>query len=417
MIPENVNAMCLLETETPSPLSSPHAEILIGGDFCPLRHYEAKLLRGEKIFADPLIGLFRGHDFALVNLEAPLCSASLPAMSRLGFGLRCDPGIAEELKALGISAVGLANNHILDFQEEGLFQTLEALEKFSIPYAGAGKNLEDAEKPLEVRCGPLRIGIWMLAEKELNCADRHRAGSSFFSPERNLPRIPELRAGCDFLIVYLHAGHEFTRIPSPRIRSACRALIDAGADLVIGHHPHMFQGVERYGNGWIAYSLGNLVFDSDYVAAYPGTDRGFLLSAAIAPHCVRELRIIPCKMTPAYLVESLNAEELRDFQCRMKNISAALKDDETHKKAWEQEVRYRWDTEYRQILRDISRNFFNPENLDYALRTGNLFTCPTHLEMFQEICRMHLEGKLSRTPEGVAVSAADPPTPLGTGNS
>lgn len=411
MSPENVNAMCLRKAKTPFPVSSPHAKILIGGDFCPLRRYEAKLLRGEKIFPDSLIELFRSHEFALVNLEAPLCSASLPALSRLGFGLRCDPRIAGALKSHGITAVGLANNHILDFQAEGLFQTLDALKKASIPHAGAGKDLVEAETPLEICRGNLRIGIWILAEKELNCADGNHPGSSFFSPERNLPRIAELRSRYDFLMIYLHAGHEFTRVPSPRIRSACRALIDAGADLVIGHHPHLFQGVEQYGNGWIAYSLGNLVFDSDYVAAYQGTEQSFLLSGSITPHCVRELSLIPCEMTSDCMVETLNEDDFRDFQNVMEKISSVLKEDKAHKTAWEQDVRFRWETEYRQILRDFSRNFFNPENLDYALRTGNLFTCPTHLEMFQEICRMLQEGKLSRNPEGIAAPASAPPFP------
>ncbi|MEI3005020.1 MAG: CapA family protein [Victivallales bacterium] len=75
------------------------------------------------------------------------------------------------------------------------------------------------------------------------------------------------------------------------------AFIDAGAELVIGHHPHVIQGVEQYGNGWIAYSLGNLVFDSDYVAAYPNTDRGFLVSLAASHHHLNRLtlRLPPTK--------------------------------------------------------------------------------------------------------------------------
>ena len=320
-------------------------------------------------------------------------------MSRLGFGLRCDPRIAKTLKALGIDAVGLANNHILDYRAEGLFQTMKTLEQASLLHAGAGRNLEDAERPLETICNGLRIGIWILAEKELNCAGENTPGSSFFSPERNLPRIAGMREKYDFLIIYLHAGHEFTSTPSPRIRSACRAFIDAGADLVIGHHPHVIQGVEQYGNGWIAYSLGNLVFDSDYVAAYPNTDRGFLVSLAAGRHHLNRLTLIPYKMTENYTVESLDEKDFSAFASGLQEISAPLREDAAFQKAWERNIRFRWETEYRQILRDFSRNFFNPDNSDYALRTGNLFTCPTHLEMFQEICRMHLEGKLNRDSE------------------
>lgn len=76
----------------------------------------------------------------------------------------------------------------------------------------------------------------------------------------------------DFLVVFLHAGQEFISTPSPRIREACRNLIDAGADAVISHHPHVVQGVEKYKHGLIAYSLSNLVFDSPYVSRFENTD-------------------------------------------------------------------------------------------------------------------------------------------------
>ena len=161
----------------------------------------------------------------------------------------------------------------------------------------------------------------------------------------------------------------------------------------------MIQGVEQYGNGWIAYSLGNLVFDSDYVAAYPNTDRGFLVSLAAGRHHLNRLTLIPYKMTENYTVESLDEKDFSAFASGLQEISAPLREDAAFQKAWERNIRFRWETEYRQILRDFSRNFFNPDNSDYALRTGNLFTCPTHLEMFQEICRMHLEGKLNRDSE------------------
>lgn len=376
---------------------SPAARILIGGDFCPLRRYEEKLLRKEAIFSEELSDCFSRHDFTLVNLEAPLCDNTLSTASRMGFGLRCSPSLAPSLKNLGIDAVTLANNHILDFRAEGLFQTLKNLDRASIPHAGAGKDLEEAEQPLEVLCGAnLRLGIWALAEKELNCAGEHSPGSAFFSPERNLPVISGLRSRCDFLLVSIHAGHEFTSIPSPRIRSAYRAFIDAGADLVVGHHPHVMQGVERHGRGWIAYSLGNLVFDSDYVSAYAGTDLGFLLSAGISHHHVDTLSLIPYRMSPSQTVELLKPEEVHSFQQNLGDISALLAEENAYRSAWEDSVRFRWETAYREILRDFSTHFFDPENADYALRAGNLFSCPTHLEMLQEICRMLEEGKLSR---------------------
>ncbi|OQA79957.1 MAG: Capsule biosynthesis protein CapA [Lentisphaerae bacterium ADurb.Bin242] len=374
----------------------PRATLLIGGDFCPLRHYEEKLLQGKPILTERLGQLFHSHDFTLINLEAPLCAPDLPTLSPGGFGLRCDPAIARSLKDMGIHAAGLANNHILDYRAKGLFQTVEALEKNSIRHAGAGRNLEEAERPLEITLNGLRIGIWILAEKELNCAGSDTPGSSFFSPDRNLPRIGEMRKKYDFLILYVHAGHEFTDTPSPRIRSAFRSFIHAGADLVIGHHPHVIQGMEAYEGGWIAYSLGNLLFDSDYVSACRNTEYSFMLSMTVRKHALERLEAIPCKMLKHYQADRLDGEEAEQVSSDFIRYSSVLADDSLHSRAWERNIRKRWQEEYHPIFRNFSFNFFNPENPDYALRTGNLFTCPTHLEMLQEICRMFQEGKLKR---------------------
>lgn len=383
------------EDSKPS-VSSPSATLLICGDVCPLRHYEEKLLQGKPIMTDRLARLFRRHDFTLVNLEAPLCAPELPTLSPGGFGLRCSPAIARSLKKIGIQAAGLANNHILDYRDEGLFRTLEALDENAIRHAGAGRNLEEAERPLEITLNGLRIGIWILAEKELNCAGNDTPGSSFFSPERNLPFLEEMRRKYDFLIVYVHAGHEFTDTPSPRIRSAYRSFVHAGADLVIGHHPHVIQGMEPYENGWIAYSLGNLIFDSDYVSARRNTEYSFMLSMTVRKHTMARLEAIPCKMLKCHQADTAENGEAEKMHSDLLRYSSLLGNESHYIRAWERNIRKRWKEEYHWIFRNFSSNFFRPDNLDYALRTGNLFTCPTHLEMLQEICRMFQEGKLKR---------------------
>ena len=343
-----------------------------------------------------LARLFRQHDFNLINLEAPLCAPELRTLSPGGFGLRCNPAIARSLKEMGIQAAGLANNHILDYREQGLFQTLEALDGNAILHAGAGRNLEEAERPLEVTLNGLRIGIWILAEKELNCAGNNAPGSSFFSPERNLPLLGEMRRKYDFLIVYVHAGHEFTDTPSPRIRSAYHSFVHAGADLVIGHHPHVIQGIEPYEGGWIAYSLGNLIFDSDYVSARQNTGSSFMLSMTVRKHALERLEAIPCKMLKCYQADTAENGDAEQMRSDLLRYSALLQNESDYIDAWERNVRNRWKEEYLWIFQNFSSNFFRTDNPDYALRTGNLFTCPTHLEMLQEICRMFQEGKLKR---------------------
>ncbi|MBQ6598650.1 MAG: CapA family protein [Lentisphaeria bacterium] len=370
-------------------------ELLFGGDCCPCRNYGKKIHEGKKIFSDELERLFRSHEFSMINLESPLCTDDTPTLSFKGRGLHCAPEVASYLKNLHVDAVSIANNHILDHTESGLFQTIGALDRAGVRHAGAGENLAAAEMPLEIKCGGLKIGIWCLAEKELNCATEKTAGSSFFSPIRNFPLISQMRDRYDYLIIYIHAGHEFTFRPSPRIREAYRGFIDAGADLVIGHHPHVIEGVEQYGNGFIAYSLGNLVFDSDYVSAYPKTDLGYLVSVALEKRKLKRMTLIPYRLRDDCIVSELTEDEFDEFAAFLREISDPLKDDEAFLKEWEKDVIFRWST-YRNTMRNISNLLFDPDDPDYAVRNSNVLTCPTHLEMYSEVIRMWKEGKISR---------------------
>lgn len=377
---------------------SPECTLLFGGDFCPINRYEKKILDGQKIFDAELENTFRSSDFSMVNLEAPLCEKGLQSDSRNGNGLRVDPKIAPFIKSLGVNAVGLANNHIRDFKEAGVSETMRSLTESRILHTGAGMNLPDAQKPLSVSIRGLRIGIWALAEKELNVASETSAGSAWFRPETEVERIRAMKEKFDFLVVFLHAGHEFISTPSPRIRDACRNFIDAGADAVIAHHPHVVQGVEKYSHGLIAYSLGNLVFDSPYVSRYKNTDSGYMLRLRVSEHCIREVEIIPYKLREDIMVSSLNEAEFREFTDKFNELSGNITDDVRFHAEWERNVKFRWETEYNMVLNNLSQSFNNPSNKDYAWRTKNLFACPTHVEMIVKSFEMLDEGKLSRIP-------------------
>ena len=380
--------------ETPD--GGPRAVLLFGGDFCPVGRCERKMLAGEPLLDDAALTLFRQSDVAVVNLEAPLCAAGLPAASPGGSGLRADPRVAEAMRSYGIGVAGLANNHILDFRDEGVRQTLRHLEANGISSTGAGMNLDEAQQPLALEVNGMRVGLWALAERELNVATATSAGSSWFRPESDALRIREWRAGFDVLVVFLHAGHEFTHTPSPRIRAACRNLVDAGADAVIAHHPHVVQGVEQYKGAVIAYSLGNLVFDTPYVSAYKDTDTGYLVRLSVSPHTIHKAEFIPYRQDRGGVVTLLTGADREAFDRRLHALSGNITNEARFERAWEENARFRWETEYRRILTDFSKHFTDPRNKDYAYRSRNLFTCPTHTEMLETIFLMLEQGKLAR---------------------
>ena len=389
-----MNKLTLSKFETEKK-SLNNAELLFGGDFCPIGRYEEKMLLGEDIFHNDLKSLLK-NTFSIINLEAPLCEKNIPADNLDGFGLKGNPKIADYLKKLDINIAGFANNHTRDFKSEGIRQTLQNLENAKIVHTGAGKNLKKAEEILEVNINGLKIGIWALAEKELNIASENHGGSSWFNPERNLQVLREIKGKYDFFIVYLHAGHEFISTPSPRIRNACRAFVDAGADAVIAHHPHVIQGVEKYKNAVIAYSLGNLVFDSPYVSAYEETDLGYMLKLDISKNTINNAEVIPYKLRNNTIVSPLDNDEFCEFTKKLHEISENIIDDSKFYSEWEKNVKFRWNTEYKTVLNNFSKNMNDPENLDYARRSRNLFSSPTHIEIIEKIFLMHEEGKLTR---------------------
>lgn len=358
--------------------------LVFGGDFCPIRGYEQKMLQGSDIFDAKLQALLRDH-LSIVNLEAPLCDPTLPSASPSGSGLRGSPEVAAYLKKLNVDAWSLANNHILDFRGEGIRQTIRHLQEAGMVTCGAGNNSHEAAKPLELRANGLRIGVWAVAEQELNLAGPEQPGAAKFCPHKNLEAIRKMREEFDFLVVSVHAGHEFTTVPSPRIRSAYRSFIEAGADAVVGHHPHVIQGMERYGDGFIAYSLGNLVFDSPYVSAYKDTDIGFLLKLDIGKHQVRSVEAVPYRLRDDFVVATLPEAERAAFDLRLDHLSRLLREEEEYQSEWKNNVRFRWETEYRRILSNFSTYLLEQTNPDFPRRARNLFTSPTHVEMIEAI--------------------------------
>ncbi len=383
----------------PVPAVDQTTSIVVGGDFCPVGRFGDCLDAGREIFHPALVELFQ-TSYSLLNLETPLCRDDVPADSPSGVGLRGAPAVADYLGRLGIDAVSMANNHARDFGDEGIRQTMANLDAGGIRHTGAGETIAEAEQPLELTLDGIKVTIWALAEKELNLADDHRGGTAFFHPERNLPVIARLKERCDVLLIVVHAGHEFISIPSPRIRDAYRAFIDTGADAVIAHHPHVIQGVERHGHGFIAYSLGNLVFDTPYVSRYDDTDSGYLVRLNLAASSLNSVDIIPYQMTSGSLVAPLTAAGMAEFERRLAMLSDNISDNARFRHEWEQAVAFRWTTEYRRILSDFSRNLNCPGNPDYARRSRNLFTCPTHVEMIESIFLMLESGALAWEPAG-----------------
>lgn len=170
--------------------------------------------------------------------------------------------IEDSLAILGVDVVNLANNHTFDAYRSGFEQVREMLERRALPNLGAGAMDREAGRPLILERGGMRFG-WLaytaLDTKPSHIASRDGYGVNPLDEEVALGEVQALRDEVDHLIVSVHWGVEYCHLPSPDQIRLGRALIDAGARLVVGHHAHVVQGVERHGAGAIVYNLGNAV--------------------------------------------------------------------------------------------------------------------------------------------------------------
>ncbi len=202
-------------------------------------------------------------DITVGNLEAPLTIRGKEFIDKK-FRFRVNPAAAKALKNAGFSVLTLANNHMMDYGEAGLEDTLRYLDKTGIMHTGAGKNLDSARIPAVMQIGSKTIAF-LAYSRTLPTqfyAGRDRAGTAPGVDSQYEEDISKAKAVADYVIVSFHWGAEKAANPRPYQIAVAHRAIDAGADVVIGHHPHVLQGIERYKNGIIFYSLGNFAFGS-----------------------------------------------------------------------------------------------------------------------------------------------------------
>jgi poly-gamma-glutamate capsule biosynthesis protein CapA/YwtB (metallophosphatase superfamily) len=245
----------------PTP-TSPTLTLAFGGDTL-LGYRIADLIRdrGADYPWGGVSDILSGADLALVNLECCVSVRGTPQDKKWTF--RADPVAVTGLQNAGVDIVSLANNHVLDFGVEAFVDTLAYLDKAGVARVGAGLNVNEAARPIILESKGFKIGYLSATEIYLEdwLATETRPGVwTTHSSIKIIEAVEALRPQVDCVVVALHWGVEYEPYPYPYQRQLARSLIDAGASIIIGHHPHVLQGLETYRGGLIAYSLGNFVF-------------------------------------------------------------------------------------------------------------------------------------------------------------
>jgi len=246
----------------------------------------------ENGISEALLAGMHDVDVMMVNNEFPYTDRGTPTEGKT-YTFRADPECVQYLHDMGVDVVSLANNHAYDFGEVGFLDTLDTLENAGIPYVGAGRNLKEACEPIYFVSEDVTVAlvsatqIERLDNPDTKGATENSAGVfRCLYPEKLLEVIAEAKENSDFVIVYIHWGTENEVEPDWAQLDQAPKIAEAGADLIVGAHPHCLQGIEYYGDTPVIYSIGNFWFNSKTM------DTG-LLRVDISKEGIENLQFMP----------------------------------------------------------------------------------------------------------------------------
>ena len=236
--------------------------LLIAGDLVPTRSNYDLFLRADLItlLGEELLSIWNGADIRIFNLETPLADQEAP-IDKNGPNLIAPTKTINGIKGLKPTLVTLANNHILDQDEQGLKATVQALSDSRIPFVGIGDNLYESSKPYTIVYNGRLIGIYACTEHVFSIATEDCAGANPFDPLESFDHIRNLKNNCDYVIVFYHGGKENYQYPSPYLQKISKKIVNSGADLIVFQHSHCIGAYEIYNGKTIVYGLGNFLFD------------------------------------------------------------------------------------------------------------------------------------------------------------
>lgn len=253
-------------TPTPTPTPPPAPPVVaLAGDVHGEAGVRRALAEGRNPF-DSVAPLLAAADVAAVNLETAVAEAGTPADK--DFTFLADPAILPALADAGIDVVSVANNHARDYGLDALLETVDLARAAGLLPVGAGRNAQEAYAPavVEVRGRTIAfVGVSRVLPEVSWKATIHAPGiASAYEEGAAVAAVQAAAAVADHVVVLVHWGSELAPCPDEVQRRLARALVDAGADVVAGHHPHVLQGIAEVGGAVVAFSLGNFAFTNNH---------------------------------------------------------------------------------------------------------------------------------------------------------
>ncbi len=306
--------------------NSDDINIIIAGDFIPPR-------TKTNIYSEGLLSALKNKDFSIVNLEAPLTDTG-QAIQKNGNNFKASPDSIHHIKEGYFDAVALSNNHMRDFGDEGVTDTLNICRENKINTVGAGRNLVEAVRPLRITIKGAKVSFLNYSEREFNIASKNRAGANPFDIINAYYDIQKEKQECDYIIVIYHGGLEYQFFPTPEMVKNFKFMIDAGADSVVAHHAHRYSGTLVYKDKPLIFGLGNFLCPT-IIKITEDWLTGLMLKIKLNDRSI-DFELIPVRMSNNFKnVDLPGANDVKNILKQIDEISTLINNELLYIDYWE----------------------------------------------------------------------------------
>lgn len=268
-------------------------DILLDDEYAMMFRYRSRGSDINDTFSATLLERMRNADVFMLNNEFPFSTRGTPTEGKT-FTFRANPSNIEMYAQIGVDLVSLANNHAYDYGEQALLDTFSTLEGAGIPYVGAGRNIEEAKKPVYLIANGMKIAVVSATQIERNAVPDTKEATMTnagvlrcMDPTALLEVIAQAKANSDFVILYIHWGTESQETTDWLQDKQAPIYAEAGVDLIIGDHPHCLQKIDCISGVPVVFSLGNYWFNSK-------TQNTCLVEVQLTKEGLKSLQFIPC---------------------------------------------------------------------------------------------------------------------------
>ncbi len=268
-------------------------------------------------------------DITFVNLEMPIpLTATEPAKPGVSDDFRGTPESLRRFLSAGVDVVSMATNHMMDWGSGALIETIDQLREQGVAAVGAGRNLDEALEGAVLERRGVKVGFVAFTPPQRWSAGPDSAGTAPLRIEHvreSLRRIGD----ADVKVVSLHWGIEMSNYPMPQDRKLAEQIIDEGADLILGHHPHVMQGTEAVGRSYVAYSMGNFIFDIFAGRVQHDFDpwdlrAGYLVEAVLERDGVTSFDVVPTFLSEQGIGALVRGGEKERIEARISEFTAGM---------------------------------------------------------------------------------------------